>query len=102
MNGKTTKHDSKIPVLSPAPLRRTGSLRMGSHYPTIQEQITNTSTRKKISRHHSLVSDLDVHIIITEQPGFSQINCDKYCTEFRKLMIGNLLGTNAIKYLTVW
>lgn len=72
MNVKTTKNDSKIPVLSPAPLRRTGSLRMGSHYPTIQEQITNTSARKKISRHHSLVSDLDV-LIITEQPGYSVI-----------------------------
>uniref|UniRef100_A0A1B6MTV3 GRIP domain-containing protein n=1 Tax=Graphocephala atropunctata TaxID=36148 RepID=A0A1B6MTV3_9HEMI len=55
MSLKSSKPDSKIPVLSPAPLRRSGSLRLHT-CPPIQEHRTDVTPRPKLNRHRSLQS----------------------------------------------
>uniref|UniRef100_A0A1B6FLB3 GRIP domain-containing protein n=1 Tax=Cuerna arida TaxID=1464854 RepID=A0A1B6FLB3_9HEMI len=55
MSLKNSKPDSKIPVPSPAPLRRSGSLRLHT-CPPIQEHHTDLTPRPKLNRHRSLQS----------------------------------------------
>ncbi|XP_054267604.1 protein quick-to-court-like isoform X1 [Macrosteles quadrilineatus] len=50
-----SKSESRIPVMSPSPLRRSGSMRLGG-CPPIQEHRSNTSHRPVLNRHRSLQS----------------------------------------------
>lgn len=59
MDGKK-RAESKIPVSSPSPMRRTGSLRLGK-CPPIQEHQIEKLHPLKLNRRHSLVSKIHLN-----------------------------------------